>query len=107
MKKRNSLKKNVQQMEIGRYFVQQYQQTFKDWSKRDDATKEIPMETRSMWGVWKHGVEPAKSQDERGRYSGGVAPDDHFDTKEEALAYVAQCTHEDETREAEERRVAE
>jgi hypothetical protein len=90
-----------------RYFVQRYEQTFTNWSERDEATGENPIGTRTMWGVWKRGVEPASSQNEEGMYSGGVKPHAHFESEAEALARVHDFLQEDEKREAEERRVAE
>jgi hypothetical protein len=89
-----------------RYFVQQYQQTFTNWSKRDEATGENPVETRTGWGVWKRGDEPATGQNEEGMYSGGVKPHAHFESEAEALTHAGELSERDEEREAEERRIA-
>jgi hypothetical protein len=89
-----------------RYFVRQYEQTFTNWGERDEATGENPVETRTLWGVWKRGVEPATSQNEQGAYSGGIKPTAYFESEAEALAHVDELSQADEKREAEERRIA-
>jgi hypothetical protein len=89
-----------------RYFVQQYEQTFTNWSKRNEATGENAVETRTVWGVWKRGDEPATGQNEDGDCSGGVKPHAHFESEAEALAHAGELSERDEKREAEERRIA-